>query len=87
MDEVSGAKTERPVLSKCLETLRSGVILIVWRLDRPGRSMRYLITLVKELRNKCIRFRSLKEAASDTTSASRELILNIFVAGRVSSVD
>ena len=80
MDEVSGAKTERPGLSNCLETLRSGVILVVRRLDHPGRSMRHMITLIENLRSKCIGLRSLKEAASDTTSASGELIFNTFSA-------
>jgi DNA invertase Pin-like site-specific DNA recombinase len=51
MDKLSGAKTERPGLTKCLETLQSGDILVVWRLDRLGRSMRHLITLVEDLRS------------------------------------
>jgi DNA invertase Pin-like site-specific DNA recombinase len=80
MDKLSGAKTERPGLTKCLDTLRSGDILVVWRLDRLGRSMRHLITLVEELRNKGIGFRSLNEGAIDTTCASGELIFNIFSA-------
>lgn len=80
MDKVSGAKTERPGLTKCLETLSSGDILIVWRLDRLGRSMRHLITLVEDLRSKGIGFRSLTEVAIDTTCASGELIFNIFSA-------
>jgi DNA invertase Pin-like site-specific DNA recombinase len=80
MDKVSGAKTERPGLTKCLETLTSGDILVVWRLDRLGRSMRHLITLVEDLRSKGIGFRSLNEGAIDTTCASGELIFNIFSA-------
>jgi len=71
-DELSGAKTERPGLTKCLETLRSGDILVVWRPDRLGRSMRHLITVVEDLRSKGIGFRSLSEGAIDTTSASGE---------------
>jgi DNA invertase Pin-like site-specific DNA recombinase len=80
MDKLSGAKTERPGLSKCLDTLQTGDILVVWRLDRLGRSMRHLITLVEDLRGKGIGFRSLNEGAIDTTSASGELIFNIFSA-------
>ena len=80
MDKVSGAKTERPGLTKCLESLTSGDILVVWRLDRLGRSMRHLITLVEDLRSKGIGFRSLNEGAIDTTCASGELIFNIFSA-------
>ena len=80
MDRLSGAKTERPGLTKCLETLRDGDILVVWRLDCLGRSMRHLITVVEDLRNKGIGFRSLNEGAIDTTCASGELIFNIFSA-------
>ena len=80
MDKVSGAKTERPGLSKCLATLQSGDILVVWRLDRLGRSMRHLIDLIEDLRTRGIGFRSLNEGAIDTTSASGELIFNIFSA-------
>ena len=80
MDKLSGAKTERPGLSKCLASLQNGDILVVWRLDRLGRSMRHLITLVEDLRRKGIGFRSLSEGAIDTTSASGELIFNIFSA-------
>ena len=80
MDKLSGAKTERPGLTKCLDTLRSGDILVVWRLDRLGRSVRHLITLVEDLQRKGIGFRSINEGAIDTTSASGEFIFNIFSA-------
>lgn len=80
MDKISGAKTERPGLSECLKSLQPGDILVVWRLDRLGRSMRHLITLVEDLRNKGIGFRSVSEGAIDTTCASGELIFNIFSA-------
>ena len=80
MDKLSGATTDRPGLTKCLETLRPGDILVVWRLDRLGRSMRHLIILVEDLRNRGIGFRSLNQGAIDTTCASGELIFNIFSA-------
>jgi len=80
MDKISGAKTDRPGLAKCLATLQSGDILVVWRLDRLGRSMRHLITLVEDLRSRGVGFRSLNEGAIDTTCASGELIFNIFSA-------
>ena len=70
MDKVSGVKTERPGLSKCLDTLQSGDILVVWRLDRLGRSMRHLINLVEDLRTRGIGFRSINEGAIDTTNAT-----------------
>ena len=79
-DKQSGAKAERPGLVKCLDGLQSGDILVVWRLDRLGRSMRHLITLVEDLRERGIGFRSLNEGAIDTTTASGELIFNIFSA-------
>jgi DNA invertase Pin-like site-specific DNA recombinase len=80
MDKLSGAKCERPGLTKCLDALQGGDILVVWRLDRLGRSMRHLITLVEDLRERGVGFRSLNEGAIDTTSASGELIFNIFSA-------
>lgn len=80
MDKISGTKTERPGLSECLKSLQPGDILVVWRLDRLGRSMRHLITLVEDLWNKGIGFRSVSEGAIDTTCASGELIFNIFSA-------
>jgi DNA invertase Pin-like site-specific DNA recombinase len=79
-DKLSGAATDRPGLTKCLSVLEAGDILVVWRLDRLGRSMRHLITIVEDLRDRGIGFRSLQEGAIDTTSASGELIFNIFSA-------
>ena len=79
-DKLSGAKCERPGLTRCLDALQEGDVLVVWRLDRLGRSMRHLITLVEDLREHGIGFRSLNEGAIDTTSASGELIFNIFSA-------
>ena len=80
MDKLSGARCDRPGLAKCLDALQSGDVLVVWRLDRLGRSMRHLITLVEDLRGRGVGFRSLNEGAIDTTSASGELIFNIFSA-------
>ena len=58
-DKLSGARCDRPGLTKCLDVLESGDILVVWRLDRLGRSMRHLITLVEDLRERGFGFRSL----------------------------
>ncbi len=77
MDKLSGARSDRPGLAKCLDALQGGDILVVWRLDRLGRSMRHLISLVEDLRGRGVGFRSLNEGAIDTTSASGELIFNI----------
>ena len=80
MDKMSGAKTDRPGLTRCLDMLKTGDILVVWRLDRLGRSMRHLINLVGDLRGRGVGFRSLNEGSIDTTCASGELIFNIFSA-------
>lgn len=77
-DQISGAKAERPGLDACLEELRIGDTLLVWRLDRLGRSIRHLVSLVDELRQKGVGFRSICDGAIDTTTASGELIFNIF---------
>jgi DNA invertase Pin-like site-specific DNA recombinase len=79
-DKVSGAKSERPGLQKCLQHLKPGDCLIVWRLDRLGRSMRHLIDLVEELKKRGVGFKSLCDGHIDTTSASGELIFHIFTA-------
>jgi len=75
---VSGAKSERPGLTSCLEKLDSGDVLTVWRLDRLGRSMSHLISLVERLKEKNVNFRSLCDGCIDTTTASGELVFNIF---------
>ncbi len=80
MDKLSGARSDRPGLAKCLDALQGGDVLVVWRLDRLGRSMQHLISLVEDLRSCGVGFRSLNEGAIDTTSASGELIFNIFSA-------
>ena len=79
-DKVSGAKEERPGLRQCLGTLQAGDTLVVWRLDRLGRSMRHLVTLIEDLREKQIKFKSISDGAIDTTTASGDLIFNIFSA-------
>lgn len=78
-DKVSGSRTARPGLDRCLEQLRQGDVLVVWRLDRLGRSMRHLIDLVKELRDRGVGFKSLSESV-DTTTANGKLIFHIFTA-------
>lgn len=77
-DQVSGAKSERPGLIECLASLEPGDSLLVWRLDRLGRSMQHLVTIVEDLRQKGVGFKSICDGAIDTTTASGELIFNIF---------
>jgi DNA invertase Pin-like site-specific DNA recombinase len=78
MDKVSGAKSERPGLESCLNRLKENETLLVWRLDRLGRSMPHLISVIESLKEKGIGFRSICDGAIDTTTASGELIFNIF---------
>jgi DNA invertase Pin-like site-specific DNA recombinase len=78
MDKISGSKAERPGLDKCLAMLEFGDTLLVWRLDRLGRSMPHLVALIEDLRLKGIGFKSICDGAIDTTTASGELIFNIF---------
>ena len=77
-DKISGAKAKRPGLANCLSVLNSGDQLIVWRLDRLGRSLLHLVSVVSDLRKRNIGFRSLMDGSIDTTTASGELIFNIF---------
>lgn len=79
-DKISGAKEERPGLTACNEMLREGDTLVVWRLDRLGRSMRHLVNMIEDLKERGIGFRSISDGMIDTTSASGELVLNIFSA-------
>lgn len=72
-DQASGALTERPQLAAVLEQLRPGDTLVVWRLDRLGRSMSHLIQTVTGLEERGIGFASLTEAIDTTTPAGRLL--------------
>ena len=77
-DKASGAHARRPGLDACIAALKPGDTLVVWRLDRLGRSMPHLVGLVEDLLGKGIGFRSLQDGAIDTTTASGELMFNIF---------
>jgi DNA invertase Pin-like site-specific DNA recombinase len=77
-DQISGSKSIRPGLDKCLSTLQKNDILVVWRLDRLGRSMLHLVSLIEEFKTREIGFKSLCDGVFDTTTASGELIFNIF---------
>jgi DNA invertase Pin-like site-specific DNA recombinase len=76
-DVVSGTKARHPGLEKALSHFRAGDTLIVWRLDRLGRSLRHLIETITELQEKGIGFKSLTESIDATTSGGR-LVFNIF---------
>lgn len=74
---VSGASTKRPGLSRALRRLRTGDTLVVWRLDRLGRSLAHLIKTVSSLRNRGVQLRSLTEAI-DTGTPTGNLVFHIF---------
>ena len=70
-DGLSGATTDRPALRRCLKKLEPGDSLIVWKLDRLGRSLRDLITMLDELKRRKVKFRSLTEHIdTDTPTGS-----------------
>lgn len=78
-DHASGATTTRPQLGAALDFLRDGDVLAVWRIDRLGRSVADLVSLVGDLEARGVQFRSLTEAI-DTTTPGGELVFHIFAA-------
>src|SRR5918997_1143928 len=78
-DQVSGTKAKRPGLEQALSHLRPGDTLVVWRLDRLGRSLRHLIDLVQSLADRGVGFRSLTENL-DTTTPGGRLVFHVFAA-------
>ena len=78
-DVGSGSLRSRPELDACLDRLDEGDTLIVWRLDRLGRSLRHLLSLLADLDERGIAFRSLTEAI-DTSTAAGRLQIHLFAA-------
>ncbi len=78
-DRVSGALDSRPQLDRLLDQLRKGDTVVVWRLDRLGRSIRHLIAVVEDLAERGVGFRSLTENI-DTTTSGGKLIFHVFAA-------
>ena len=68
-ETASGAKAERPVLKSLLEQMRTGDILVIWKLDRLGRSLRDLVDLVSTLMEKGIGLKSLQDPIDTTSTA------------------
>lgn len=78
-DTVSGAREDRPGLTAALSACRPGDTLVVWRLDRLGRSLPHLVAIVQELGSRSVGFSSLQEQM-DTTTSGGKLIFHIFAA-------
>jgi DNA invertase Pin-like site-specific DNA recombinase len=76
-DVVSGARAERTGLHEALEYVREGDTLVVWRLDRLGRSLKHLIETITKLNNRKIGFKSITENI-DTTTSGGKLVFHIF---------
>src|ERR1039458_3264520 len=76
-DTASGAKAQRPGLAEALRHCRDGDTLVVWKLDRLGRSLPHLVETVRELVTQGVGFKSLREEI-DTTTAGGKFIFHVF---------
>ena len=77
VEQMSGSSSNRPELNKAMDMLREGDTLVVWRLDRLGRSLKHLIELITKLEERKVGFKSLTESI-DTTTSGGKLIFHIF---------
>jgi len=76
-EKASGARADRPELAKATAIAREGDVLVVWKLDRLGRSLPHLIATIRELADQGVGFRSLTENI-DTTSSGGKLVFHLF---------
>src|SRR3546814_10554035 len=76
-DKASGARDDRAGLKACLDYMNAGDTLVVWKLDRLGRSLQHLLAIVTDLKERGIAFRSLNEQM-DTTTPHGELLFSLF---------
>jgi DNA invertase Pin-like site-specific DNA recombinase len=76
-DVASGAASEREGLKEALDYVRSGDVLVVWRLDRLGRSLQHLLETINGLQERGIGFKSVSESL-DTTTSGGKLVFQIF---------
>ncbi len=76
-DHLSGARDDRPGLKQALEFAREGDVLVVWKLDRLGRSLSHLLKIITTLKNNKVGFKSLTEHM-DTTTPHGELLFHLF---------
>lgn len=81
-DQASGRKDDRPGLQDCLKALQPGNTLVVWKLDRLGRSLKHLVSIVDDLNNREIGFKVLAGTGAqiDTTTSNGRLVFGIFAA-------
>jgi DNA invertase Pin-like site-specific DNA recombinase len=81
-DRLSGRKDDRPGLAACLKALQPGNTFVVWKLDRLGRDLKHLISVVDDLRERGVGLRVLTGAGAeiDTTTANGRLVFGIFAA-------
>jgi Site-specific recombinases, DNA invertase Pin homologs len=70
-DKISGTKAQRPGLKRALKLMEEGDTLVVWKLDRLGRSMRNLVLLIEELRGRGVHFKSLTDSIDTSTAMGR----------------
>ena len=81
-DYASGRHDSRPGLQACLKALQPGNTLIVWKLDRLGRDLKHLLSLMDDLRQRQVGFKVLTGSGAhiDTTTANGRLVFGIFAA-------
>ena len=81
-DRASGRKDDRPGLATCLQALQAGDTLVVWKLDRLGRNLKHLVSVVDDLQQWQVGFKVLAGAGVqiDTTTANGRLVFGIFAA-------
>ncbi|HEM6617789.1 TPA: recombinase family protein [Yersinia enterocolitica] len=70
-DKISGKSSDRPGLKRAMHIMSEGDTLVVWKLDRLGRSVRHLIALIEELKNRGVHFRSLTDSIDTSTAMGR----------------
>lgn len=70
-EKISGAKTERPELARTLMDLRKGDVLVVWKLDRLGRSLKDLVNIITDLSSRDVQFKSLTDSIDTATTSGR----------------
>lgn len=70
-DKISGKASDRPGLKRAMKVMSAGDTLVVWKLDRLGRSVRHLISLIEELKNRGVHFRSLTDSIDTSTAMGR----------------